>query len=226
MNRDRYDLPLTTASDRAAAHYRDGVDCMLSAWHGAEDAFDRAIREDAGFALAHIARARLPSAQYARKRGARAWPRMPRQLAAAASPRERQHVEIMAAVIESKPETRGDRRRSTSATNIPAMRWCCRCCSARSASMRFRGAPTTTPPSLRVCERTARALWRGLVVPELSRLVAYGSRKPQHRPRFERTRDGDAGRKRQRRARPVARDVRAGRHGSGPKVSVAMAARA
>ena len=35
MNRDRYDLPLTTASDRAAAHYRDGVDCMLSAWHGA-----------------------------------------------------------------------------------------------------------------------------------------------------------------------------------------------
>ena len=36
MNRDRYDLPLTTASDRAAAHYRDGVDCMLSAWHGAE----------------------------------------------------------------------------------------------------------------------------------------------------------------------------------------------
>ena len=59
MNRDRYDLPLTTASDRAAAHYRDGVDCMLSAWHGAEDAFDRAIAEDPGFALAHIARARL-----------------------------------------------------------------------------------------------------------------------------------------------------------------------
>ena len=46
MNRDRYDLPLTTASDRAAAHYRDGVDCMLSAWHGAEDAFDKAIAED------------------------------------------------------------------------------------------------------------------------------------------------------------------------------------
>jgi len=59
MNRDRYDLPLTTASERAAAHYREGVDCMLSAWHGAEDAFDRAIREDEGFALAHIARARL-----------------------------------------------------------------------------------------------------------------------------------------------------------------------
>ena len=59
MNRDRYDLPLTTGSDRAAAHYRDGVDCMLSAWHGAEDAFDKAIAEDPTFALAHIGRARL-----------------------------------------------------------------------------------------------------------------------------------------------------------------------
>jgi hypothetical protein len=32
---------------------------MLSAWHGAEDAFDKAITEDPGFALAHIGRARL-----------------------------------------------------------------------------------------------------------------------------------------------------------------------
>ena len=39
--------------------YRDGVDCMLSAWHGAEDAFDKAIAKDPGFALAHIGRARL-----------------------------------------------------------------------------------------------------------------------------------------------------------------------
>jgi len=31
MNRDRYDLPLTTTSERAAANYRDGVDRMLSA---------------------------------------------------------------------------------------------------------------------------------------------------------------------------------------------------
>ena len=46
MNRDRYDLPLTTVSDRAAAFYRDGVDRILSAWHGADDAFDKAIVED------------------------------------------------------------------------------------------------------------------------------------------------------------------------------------
>jgi hypothetical protein len=43
MNRDRYDLPLTTGSDSAAAFYRDGIDRILSAWYGAGEAFDRAI---------------------------------------------------------------------------------------------------------------------------------------------------------------------------------------
>ena len=103
MNRDRYDLPLTTASDRAAAHYRDGVDRMLSAWHGAENAFDRAIREDAGFALAHIARARLHQLNM-QGNEAGAMAAQARQLAATASPRERQHVEIMATVIDGKPK--------------------------------------------------------------------------------------------------------------------------
>ena len=37
----------TTVSDRAARITRDGVDCMLSAWHG-RDAFDMAIAEDPG----------------------------------------------------------------------------------------------------------------------------------------------------------------------------------
>ena len=103
MNRDRYDLVLTTGSDRAAAHYRDGVDCMLSAWHGAEAAFDAAIAQDPGFALAHIARAGLHQlnmeGQEARTMAARA-----RELAAGATPREIGHIEIMSAVIESKPK--------------------------------------------------------------------------------------------------------------------------
>src|SRR5438128_6983282 len=88
MNRDRYDLPLTTASDRAAAHYRDGVDCMLSAWHGAEDAFDRAIGEDNGFALAYVARARLHQLNM-QGTEARAMAAQARQLSAKATPRER-----------------------------------------------------------------------------------------------------------------------------------------
>lgn len=103
MNRDRYDLLLTTRSDRAAASYRDGVDRVLSAWNGADGAFDSAIAEDPDFALAHIARARVHQMNMevteARARAAQA-----RQLAAAASPRERRHVEIMAAVIEGQPK--------------------------------------------------------------------------------------------------------------------------
>lgn len=102
MNRDRYDLPLTTVSDQAAAFYRDGVDRILSAWHGADDAFDRAIAVDPGFALAHIARARIHQLNMevteARARAAQA-----RQLAATATSREISHVEIMAAVIEGQP---------------------------------------------------------------------------------------------------------------------------
>ena len=102
MNRDNYDLPLTTESDRAAACYRDGVDCMLSAWNGAGEAFDRAIAEDPGFALPYVARARIHQMNMeiaeARARAAQA-----RQLVAAASPRERRHVEIMAATIEGQP---------------------------------------------------------------------------------------------------------------------------
>ncbi|MBR1214800.1 tetratricopeptide repeat protein [Bradyrhizobium sp. JYMT SZCCT0180] len=76
---------------------------MLSAWHGAEDAFDRAIREDPGFALAHIARARLHQLNMqgneARRMAAHA-----RQLAAGADARERHHIDVMAAVIEGKPK--------------------------------------------------------------------------------------------------------------------------
>jgi tetratricopeptide (TPR) repeat protein len=101
MNRDRYDLPLTTASDRAAAHYLDGVDRMLSAWHGAGEAFDQAIAEDPGFALAYIARARVHQLNMegaeARALAARA-----RELAANATMREIRHIEITAAVIEGK----------------------------------------------------------------------------------------------------------------------------
>jgi len=103
MNHDRYDQRLTTVSDSAAAFYRDGVDRILSAWYGAGEAFDRAIAEDPAFALAHIARARIHQMNMevteARAKAAHA-----RQLAATASERERQHVEIMAAAIEGKPK--------------------------------------------------------------------------------------------------------------------------
>jgi len=101
MKLDRYGLPLTTGSDRAAACYVDGVDRMLAALHGADAAFDAAIAEDPDFAMAHIGRARVHQLNM-EGANARAKAAQARQLAAAASPRERQHVEIMASVIESQ----------------------------------------------------------------------------------------------------------------------------
>ena len=56
---DSRGLPLSTVSDSAAAHYREGVALMLAAWPGAGQALEAAIGDDPEFALAHAARARL-----------------------------------------------------------------------------------------------------------------------------------------------------------------------
>lgn len=56
---DRCGLPISTSSDSAASHYRTGVDLLLSAWPGAEEALDDAIAADSRFAVAYAARARL-----------------------------------------------------------------------------------------------------------------------------------------------------------------------
>jgi Tfp pilus assembly protein PilF len=103
MNRDRYNLPLTTVSDGAAAFYRNGVDRILSAWYGADDAFDKAITEDPAFALATIARARVHQLNMETSE-ARAKAAHARELAITATRRERQHVEILAAAVEGQPK--------------------------------------------------------------------------------------------------------------------------
>jgi Tfp pilus assembly protein PilF len=103
MNRDRYGQSLTTASDSAAAFYRDGIDLLLMAWYGASVAFDKAIAEDPTFALAHAARARIHQINM-EGADARAKAALARQLAATASRRERQHVDIIAALAEGQPK--------------------------------------------------------------------------------------------------------------------------
>ena len=101
LQEDRYGLPLSTGSQAAAA-YRDGVDLMLSAWPGAEEAFDRASAADPDFALAHIARARVYSfyqqGDAARKAAAMAREKVARR----GSGREKSHVEILALASEGQ----------------------------------------------------------------------------------------------------------------------------
>jgi hypothetical protein len=100
---DRRGLPLSTASDRAAACYRDGVDLLLSAWPGAAEALEEAAGADPDFALAHAARARLHAMRGevadARARVADADARSARH----GTERERSHVAVLSRAINGPP---------------------------------------------------------------------------------------------------------------------------
>jgi hypothetical protein len=57
MLTDRYGLSLSTTSSAARDAYLEGCEAKLTMYPGAIEAFDRALTADAGFALAHAARA-------------------------------------------------------------------------------------------------------------------------------------------------------------------------
>ena len=98
MREDRYGLAITTASDAAAAAYREALDLLLSAWPGALDGFDRAIAADPGFALAHLGRARLLQ-MTARLPEARQAAEMARACAVGATAREQGQVAILSRML-------------------------------------------------------------------------------------------------------------------------------
>jgi tetratricopeptide (TPR) repeat protein len=92
---DRFELPVTAASEAAIGDYVAAVDLLLSANPGADSLLDRAVAADPDFALAHIARARLLQLQ-ARMSEARAAVERAQSLARRLSPRERGHVAAIA----------------------------------------------------------------------------------------------------------------------------------
>jgi tetratricopeptide (TPR) repeat protein len=95
---DRYGLPLTTTSARAAELYSRGLDHSLAAEAPAEACFREAREEDPGFALAHIGEARL--LQF-RGKGAEAMAASKRaeDLATSATTREQSHIACIATAI-------------------------------------------------------------------------------------------------------------------------------
>jgi hypothetical protein len=99
---DRYGQAVTTASPRALAAYVEAVDLILAAAAGADEAFGRALAEDPDLAVAHAGRARARQlagrVAEAREAAARA-----RTCAAAATPRERGHVEALARIAGGEP---------------------------------------------------------------------------------------------------------------------------
>jgi hypothetical protein len=99
MLRDRYDLPVSTASVTALEAYVEGVDRLLSANAGADESFDRALAADPGFALAHIGRARGLQLQ-ARIADAQVAAARARALGGGLGRRERGHVEALAIAVD------------------------------------------------------------------------------------------------------------------------------
>lgn len=93
MLKDRYGYELSTSSQQARDCYVEGIDLMLSAEGGVEDAMGRAIAADPNFALAHLAISRqhqffgrIPEAKAASAKAA--------ELVEHATPREQQQFAI------------------------------------------------------------------------------------------------------------------------------------
>jgi tetratricopeptide (TPR) repeat protein len=95
---DRYGLEVTTAFPRAAEHFQEGMDRLLSYRPGADESFAAALQADDRLAVAHAGAALVASvvgdAATARASTARA-----RETAAGATRRERQHVEAVSALV-------------------------------------------------------------------------------------------------------------------------------
>jgi tetratricopeptide (TPR) repeat protein len=99
MPEDRYGLALTSASTRAVEAYREGVDRILLATSGAEGAFEAALEDDPGFALAAIGLARTLQI-HGRIPEAKAAAAHARSLTGGISRRERQHVEAIGILLD------------------------------------------------------------------------------------------------------------------------------
>ncbi|WP_024508939.1 tetratricopeptide repeat protein [Bradyrhizobium sp. ARR65] len=96
---DSRGLQLSTESPQAASRYREGVDLLLSAWPGAENALRQSINHDHDFALAHAALARLHMIR-AERAEARARIATAEEIVARnGSPREISHVSTLSLTV-------------------------------------------------------------------------------------------------------------------------------
>jgi Tfp pilus assembly protein PilF len=103
MLTDGYGLSLSTASSAARDAYVEGCAAKLTMHPGAVEAFDRAIGEDPGFALAHAAKAHtlLERGDAAAARAAMA---AAASLAGGLSERERSHVAFFGLLVAGDPQ--------------------------------------------------------------------------------------------------------------------------
>jgi tetratricopeptide (TPR) repeat protein len=96
--RDRQGLEISTSSEKAVAHYADAIDLLLSMNDGAGPALEQALVLDEGLALAHATLA-LTLLGSGNLLDARAHITRAQSLSDGLTRRERQHVEVLAALI-------------------------------------------------------------------------------------------------------------------------------
>ena len=97
--KDRYELPLTTESPRAADRYVETIDRFLAQIYGADNAIAEAIEADEGLAIAHAAKALFQ--MYAMNMaGARETIAHARKLAVNTTKREQQHIQGISLMIK------------------------------------------------------------------------------------------------------------------------------
>ena len=95
---DRYGLPMSTTSAKAAEHYVEGVDILLEQGYGTEQRFLQAIDADEGFALPYAGLSMMQMLRGAPAE-AKASVAKAQQLVRSATRREQGHVEGIALFI-------------------------------------------------------------------------------------------------------------------------------
>ena len=103
MLKDRYGNGLSTSSTAARDAYGRGVDSLMAATPGTDQAFADAVAADEGFALAHISLARAKQLM-GRGHEAKAPRARALELAAGTSPREQSHIAIFDRILTGQGE--------------------------------------------------------------------------------------------------------------------------
>ena len=99
MLNDRYDMPLSTASQKARDLYVKGVDIYLALGIGADDTLEQAIAEDPGFALAYATLARVHHVN-GKGRAARQAMTEARARLDGLTAREASHIDVLGTMID------------------------------------------------------------------------------------------------------------------------------
>ena len=99
--KDRYDLTLTTESQRAADHYVNALDMFIAQTYGVEREFARAVEADEGLAVAHAALGLLQLYRNAPAEAKKSAERA-NALAVNATKRERQQAQAISLMIHGR----------------------------------------------------------------------------------------------------------------------------